>query len=49
MDGTKYNEVYRDEQSDSLKDTSNIEMEEDDTSDIDNNEEFLAFYDVYIL
>ena len=32
--------------SDSSEDTSNIEIEEEDTSGIDSDQEFLAFYDV---
>ena len=46
MDGTKDDEIYWVEESDSSEDTSNVEIGEDDTSDIDNDEEFLAFYDV---
>ena len=45
MDGTEDDEFHRDEESDPLEDTSNVEIEEDDTSDIDSDEEFLAFYD----
>ena len=44
MDVTKDGEIYQNEESDSSEDTSNVEIEEDDTSDID-SEEFLAFYD----
>ena len=48
MDGTEEDEIYQDEESDSSKDTGNVEIEEDDTSDIDSDEEFLAFYDAQI-
>ena len=43
IDGTESNEIYWDEESDSSEDISNVELEEDDTSDIDSDEEFLAF------
>ena len=43
---TEADEIYRDEESDSSEDISNVELEEDDTSDIDSDEEFLAFFDV---
>ena len=43
MDGTEDDEIYWDEESDSSEDISNVELEEDDTSDIDSDEEFLAF------
>ena len=46
VDGTENDEIYWDEDSDSLEDTSNTEIEEYDTSAIDNGKEFLAFYDV---
>ena len=36
VDGTEDNEIYRDEESDSSEDTGNVEIEEDDTSGIDN-------------
>ena len=36
-------EIYRGEESDSSEDTGNVEIEEDDTSDIDSDEEFLPF------
>ena len=34
---------------DSSEDTGNVDIEGDDTSDIDSDEEFLAFYDAQIL
>ena len=43
MDGTEDDEISWDEESDSSEDISNVELEEDDTSDIDSDEEFLAF------
>ena len=46
MDGIEDDEIYQDEESDSSEDISNVELEEDDTSDIDSDEEFLAFYDL---
>ena len=46
MDGTKDDEIYWDEESDSSEDTGNVKIEEDNTSDIDSDEEFLAFFDV---
>ena len=45
MDRTKNDEIYQDEESDSPEDNGNVEVEEDDTFDIDSDEEFLAFYD----
>ena len=45
MDGTEDNEIYPDEESDSSEDSGNVEIEEGDTSDIDSEEEFLAFCD----
>ena len=45
MDGTEDDDIYWDEESDSSGDTVNVEVEEDDTSDINSDEEFLAFYD----
>ena len=45
MVGTKDNKIDQDEESDTSEDTGNVEIEEDDTSDIDSDEEFLAFYD----
>ena len=44
MDGTEDDEISRDEGSDSSEDTNNIEIE-DNTSDIVNDDEFLAFHD----
>ena len=44
MGRTEDDEIYSDE-SDSSEDTSNVNIEEDDTSDSDSDEEFLAFYD----
>ena len=49
MDGTENDEIYQDEECDSSEDTGNTETEEDNTSDIDSDEEFLAFYDAQIL
>ena len=49
MDGTEDDEIYWDEESDSSEDTGNVKIEEDNTSDIDSDEEFLAFYDAQIL
>ena len=46
VDGTGADEIYQDEESDSSEDTSHVEIEEDDTSDIDSEGEFLAFYDL---
>ena len=46
MDGTEDDEIYWDEESDSSEDTGNVEIEEDDTSDIESDKEFLAFCDV---
>ena len=45
MDGPEDNEIYPDEESDSSEDSGNVEIEEGDTSDIDSEEEFLAFCD----
>lgn len=45
MDGTEDDEIYQDEESDSLEDTGNVKIKENNTSDIDSEEEFLAFYD----
>ena len=41
--GTEDDAVYWDEESDSSEDTGNVEIEEDDTSDIGSDEEFLPF------
>ena len=46
MDGTEDDEIYWDEESDPSKDTGNIEIGEDNISDVNSDEEFLAFYDV---
>ena len=46
MDGTENDEIYQDEECDSSEDTGSVEIEQDDTSDIDSDEEFLAFYDL---
>ena len=45
MDGIEDDEIYQDEESDSSEDISNVEIEEDGTSDINGNKEFLAFHD----
>ena len=45
MDVTEDDEIYWDEESNSSEDTRNIQIEEDNTSDVDHSEEFLAFYD----
>ena len=45
MDGTEDDDVYQHEESDPPKDYSNAEVEEDDTSNIDSDGEFLASYD----
>ena len=45
MDGTQDDEIYWDEESDFSEDTGNKEIEEDNSSDIDSDQEFLAFYD----
>ena len=45
MDGTGDDQIYRDEESDSSKDTGNVEIEDDNTRDIDSDEEFLAFFE----
>ena len=37
-----------DGESDSSEDTGNAEIEEDDTSDMDSDKEFLVFYDAQI-
>ena len=39
MNGTEDDEIY------SSEDTDYVEIEEDDSSDIDSDKEFLAFYD----
>ena len=44
MDGIKDDEIYCDEESDPSEDTSNAEIEEDDTFNIGSDKEFLAFY-----
>ena len=44
--GTEDDEIYWDEESDSSENTGNIKIEEEDTSGIDSDQEFLAFYDV---
>ena len=46
MDGPEDGEIYQDEGSDSSEATGNVENEEDNTSDIVSDKEFLAFYDV---
>ena len=45
MDVTKDGEIYQNEESDSSEDTGNVKIEEDNTSDIDSDEEFLAVCD----
>ena len=45
IDVTEDDEIYWDEESNSSEDTRNIQIEEDNTSDVDHSEEFLAFYD----
>ena len=45
MDGPEDGEIYQDEGSDSSEATGNVENEEDNTSDIVSDKEFLAFYD----
>ena len=49
MGGNENSEIYWDEKSDSSENIGNAEIEDDDTSDIDSDEEFLAFYDAQIL
>ena len=44
MDGTENDDIYWDEERDSLEDTGNVEIKEN-TSDIYSNEEFLTSYD----
>ena len=46
MNGTEDDEIYWGEESYSSEDTDYVEIEEDDSSDIDSDKEFLAFYDV---
>ena len=46
MDGTKDDEIYWDEESDSQEVTGKTDVEENDTSDIERDEEFSVFYDV---
>lgn len=45
VNGSDDDQIYPDEESNSSEDTDNVKIE-DDTSDIDSDEEFLAFYDV---
>ena len=45
MGGNEDSEIYWDEKSDSSENIGNAEIEDDDTSDVDRDEEFLAFYD----